>query len=329
MTYDYDDDYDFDQVTLDLLRETVPKFGFLVPIIKQKGSDKLIDGRHRLKIWKEIGGETSGFKLNVCYVETDNPEECNAIINKCRRLWDNKEDRRLIVQALSRKGHRQRAIAKAMGVAKGTVQNDLDKSKESASGQNCPLALSAPAALKGIDEEQYAKPASQEEINKVLTMKAEGKTGKAIAQKLKRPARTIQNWIAQDKAKSSEEQLTPTGVLADLTKEFVKKESKEMVKRIELITSAIELSKQLDRLWKYAQQKHDKHSRPVVRQNIEVASKVMVQNGAMEEMAAMLQLPKDASYFDIMLAMDKLGKHISDCSRRTIYLLGGSDTILP
>jgi transposase len=321
--------YVYDETTLDWLRITIPTHGFLVPIIRQKGSDKLIDGRHRLKVWEEFGGEASKFKLNVCYVETDNPEECNEIINKCRRLWASKEERQPMVKALNDRGHSQRAIARVMGVDKRTVYNDLAETKKSAGGDFSPPALSAPVAVKGIDGKQYTKPASQEEVNEALAMKAEGKTSKAIAQKLKRPARTIQGWTAKDKTESNEERLTPTGVLADLTKEFVKKESKEMVKRIELITSAIELSKQLDRLWKYAQQKHDKHSRPVVRQNIEVASRVMVQNGAMEEMAAMLQLPKNASYFDIMLAMDKLGKHISDCSRRTIYLLGGSDTILP
>jgi transposase len=329
MTLDYDDDYSFDEVTLDLLRDTVPKFGFLVPIIRQKGSEKLIDGRHRLKIWEELGGETSKFQFNVCYVETDSPEECNTIINKCRRPWDNKEDRRPIVQALSGKGHSQRAIARAMGVAQATVGNDLAKSKEGAGEQNCSPAPSALVAVKGIDGKQYAKPAIQEEINEALAMKAEGKTNKAIARKLSRGERTIKGWTAKDKTERNEDRLTPTGVLSDFTKEFIKKESKEFGKRIELLESAVELSKQLDKLWKYVQQKHDKHGRPVARQDIEIASKVMIQNGTLASMAATLGLSSDASYFDTLIAIDALGKKISSCARQAIYLSGQSDTVLP
>jgi hypothetical protein len=116
--------YVYDETTLDWLRITIPTHGFLVPIIRQKGSDKLIDGRHRLKVWEEFGGEASKFKLNVCYVETDNPEECNEIINKCRRLWASKEERQPMVKALNDRGHSQRAIARVMGEDEMTVRND-------------------------------------------------------------------------------------------------------------------------------------------------------------------------------------------------------------
>ena len=126
----------------------------------------------------------------------------------------------------------------------------------------------------------------------------------------------------------SKEQLTPTGELSDLTKEFVKKESKEFGRRIELLENTVELSRQLDKLWKYVQQKLNKHSRPVARQDIEIASKIMIQNGTMAKMAATLGLPNDASYFDVLFAIDTLGKKISSSARQAIYLSGHSDTIL-
>jgi ParB-like chromosome segregation protein Spo0J len=72
--------YDYDETTLDLLRCTIEKHGILVPIIKQQHTEQLIDGRHRKKIWEELGGEASGINLPVHYVETDNPDEYNQII---------------------------------------------------------------------------------------------------------------------------------------------------------------------------------------------------------------------------------------------------------
>ena len=124
--------YDYDEPTLDYLRITIPTHGVLVPIIKQKNTEQLIDGRHRQKIWEELDGKTKGIPLPVHYVETDNPEEYNQIINDCRRPWKNLKEREKLIHTLRGIGHSQRAIAKTMGVTEMTVRRDLTKGKAAA-----------------------------------------------------------------------------------------------------------------------------------------------------------------------------------------------------
>jgi transposase len=345
--------YDYDEPTLDYLRITIPTHGVLVPIIKQKNTEQLIDGRHRQKIWEELDGKTKGIPLPVHYVETDNPEEYNQIINDCRRPWKNLKEREKLIHTLRGIGHSQRAIAKTMGVTEMTVRRDLTKGKAAAGATYVAPAAGLPSASVGQDGKKYNKPGTKEEIEEALALYKIGKSTSDIAKDKGRGVRTIRDWIAKSSKVETEspafvgdnnvatitrpqintqkekEQLTPTGILSDLTKEFIKKESKEFGERIELLENAVKLSKQLDKLWKYVQQKHDKHGRPVARQDIEIASKVMIQNGTLANMAVTLGLPDDASYFDALFAIDALGKKISSCARRAIYLSGYSDTILP
>lgn len=345
--------YNYDETTLDLLRLTVPDYGFLVSIVKQKNTGKLIDGRHRLKVWEELGGEASGIDLHVNYVETDNPDECNQIINECRRPWTNPEYRAKLVRDLRDMGHSRRAIAAKVGVTPTTVHRDLAKKEPAPGVTHVTPGAGSSATTVGQDGKTYKKPATKEEIKEAIDLKASGKTVSYIANKLGRGVSTVHSWLAKgdmetfknsiatnqvnnavfakptNQPQQEKEQFTPTGVLSDLTKEFIKKESKEFDKRIELLENAVQLSKQLDKLWRYVQQKHDKHGRPVARLDIEIASKVMIQNGTMVSMAATLGLPDDASYFDTLFAIDALGKKISSCARQAIYLSGQSDTVLP
>jgi transposase len=240
-----------------------------------------------------------------------------------------------------------RFAAERFGVPSATLHR---KSPTVSSGT---VGLSQPAPTKGKDGRPRKPPATKEEINRAWEMKDAGASTLVIAEELDRGKATVHNWFAKGREQSTlvpakkqtqsfvlekpaavileqqKEQLTPTGVLSDLTKEFIKKESKEFNRRIELLENAVELSKQLDKLWKYVQQKHDKYGRPVVRQDVEIASKVMIQTGAMANMAVTLGLPDDASYFDALFAIDALGKKISSCARQSIYLSGYSDTILP
>jgi hypothetical protein len=124
-------------------------------------------------------------------------------------------------------------------------------------------------------------------------------------------------------------QFTPTGLLSNLTKELIERESKQFAKREKLLKATVQLSKELDVLWKYVQRKHEKFGRPIIRHDMEIASKVMVHDGTMENMALILGLNSDASYFEIMLAIDKLGKDISQYARQAIYLFGHTDSMSP
>lgn len=240
-----------------------------------------------------------------------------------------------------------RAAAERFGVPLTTLQRKAPTDPFGSVG-----AL-RPVPTKGKDGKLRMPPATHEEINRTWEMKDAGMSTLAIAKELGRAAATVRGRLAKDREQQTSvpakkqtqsfvlekpaavileqqrEQLTPTGELSNFTREFIKKESKEFNRRIELLENAVELSKQLDKLWKYVQQKHDKHSRPVARQDIEIASKVMIQDGTMAKMATTLSLPSDASYFDVLFAIDALGKTISSCARRAIYLSGKSDTVLP
>ena len=61
---------------------------------------------------------------------------------------------------------------------------------------------------------------------------------------------------------------------------------------------------------------------------MEIASKSMVQDRTMTSMALALGLEETASYFEIMLAIDQLGKDISLYARQTIYQFGHSGRML-
>lgn len=237
----------------------------------------------------------------------------------------------------------KRAAAERFGVPEVTLRRKTPTAPLDAVG------VLRPEPTKGKDGKLRKPPAKPEEIARAWTIKDSGVSTSEIAKNFGRGEQTVRDWFAKGREQSNpvptkkqaqsfvieqpaaaileqtQKQLTPTGVLSDLTKEFIKKESKEFNKRIELLENAVELSKQLGKLWRYVQQKHDKHGRPVARQDIEIASKVMIQNGTMVRMAATLGLPDDASYFDTLFAIDALGKKISSCARQAIYLSGQSD----
>ena len=240
----------------------------------------------------------------------------------------------------------KRAAAERFGIPAATLQRKTPTVSLGAVG------VLQPAPTKGMDGKLRRPPAKPEEIASAWEMKDAGESTANIAKNLTRGEETVRGWFAKGREQltlvpakkqtqsfvlekptavileQQKEQLTPTGLLSDLTKEFIKKESKEFNKRIELLENAVELSKHLEKLWKYVQQKHDKHGRPVARQDIEIASKVMIQDGIMAKTAATLGLPNDASYFDVLFAIDALGKKISSCARHAIYISGHSDTIL-
>lgn len=209
-----------------------------------------------------------------------------------------------------------------------------------------------PAPTKGKDGKLRKPPAKPEEKALAWEMQDAGMNKSAVAKELNRGYGTVHRWFAEDREqlppvaaekqkqsfilekpavtalKQPKEQLTPTGELSHLTKELIKKESKAFNERTSLLEQSVKLRNQLDVLWKYAQKKHDKSGRSVVRQDMEIASKFMVQDGTMTSMALALGLEETASYFEIMLAIDQLGKDISQYARQTIYLFGHSERML-
>ena len=272
-----------------------------------------------------------------------------SIITEAVKLATTESRLAMALMAIKEEKISEREAASRFGVSRTTLQR---KAATAPTGLNGPVGALQQVPTKGKDGKLRKPPAKPEEITRAWEMRDAGMSTAAISEELGRGVATMHRVFAKGREQSppmpaekqkqsfilekpaaialeqSKEQLTPTGELSDLTKEFVKKESKEFGRRIELLENTVELSKQLDKLWKYVQQKLNKHSRPVARQDIEIASKIMIQNGTMAKMAATLGLPSDASYFDVLFAIDALGKKISSSARHAIYLSGYSDTIL-
>jgi site-specific DNA-methyltransferase (adenine-specific) len=129
-----------DAATEDALRESIKRFGVLVPVARDQHG-RTLDGHHRARIADEVGAK---YRVDVIRVEDDDQaRDIAATLNIDRRQLD-ADQRREIVAALREHGHSLRAIAGAVGADAKTVRNDL------AGGD-----LSPPAEVRGQDGKRY------------------------------------------------------------------------------------------------------------------------------------------------------------------------------
>ena len=110
-----------DAVTEAALRESIKRFGVLVPVAHdQHGS--ILDGHHRTRI---AGEEDVPYRVDVIEVRDDaHAREIALTLNTDRRQLTAAQ-RKKVVGALREQGHSLRAIAGAVGVDPKTVRNDL------------------------------------------------------------------------------------------------------------------------------------------------------------------------------------------------------------
>lgn len=129
-----------DAATEDALRESIKRFGVLVPVARDQHG-RTLDGHHRARIADELGAK---YRVDVIRVEDDDQaRDIAATLNTDRRQLD-ADQRREIVAALREHGHSLRAIAGAVGVEQTTVRRDL-------SG----VAPATPAEVTGQDGKRY------------------------------------------------------------------------------------------------------------------------------------------------------------------------------
>ena len=109
-----------DQATEDALRESIKRFGVLVPITKDQHG-RILDGHHRSRIADEEGVD---YRVDFQVVESDEEaEQIATALNAVRRQLD-KEQRKEVARALRKAGHSTPAIGNALGVSHTTVQRD-------------------------------------------------------------------------------------------------------------------------------------------------------------------------------------------------------------
>lgn len=112
-----------DDATERALRESIARFGVLVPTIVDEHG-RLLDGHHRVRIARELG-----MPVPERAVRLDSDEdslEVAAHLNTARRQMS-PEQRHQVVIALREAGHSIRAIAAATGASKSQVDRDVDQ----------------------------------------------------------------------------------------------------------------------------------------------------------------------------------------------------------
>jgi ParB-like chromosome segregation protein Spo0J len=130
---------EFNETTVLVLMESGRKHGrFAHNAIVQKGTGVMIDGFHRTEAVKRLKAKGVDVYLGVEEYETDDPAALAIEINKTRRSWTTKEERRTQVQFLATQtdaeGHSftNQQIADAVGdICEATVRSDKAKAATS------------------------------------------------------------------------------------------------------------------------------------------------------------------------------------------------------
>ena len=131
-----------DSATESALRESIRRFGVLVPIVRDQHG-RTLDGHHRSRIADE---ENVRYRVDLVTVaDDDEAREIAVTLNTDRRQLD-AEQRREIVAALREQGHSLRAIAGAVGASVGTVHADAERSG---------VQDRTPAEVTGQDGKRY------------------------------------------------------------------------------------------------------------------------------------------------------------------------------
>jgi SAM-dependent methyltransferase len=140
-----------DRATEDALRESIGRWGVIVPIVVDQDG-QVIDGHHRQRIANALGVD-----YGVQQIEVGSEDDARAIaatLNTDRRHMDI-DQRRAIVAHLREQGHSLRAIAGAVGVDDKTVRRDIAAAD-----------MSAPQTVRGADGKTYpaTRPAREVEL---------------------------------------------------------------------------------------------------------------------------------------------------------------------
>jgi hypothetical protein len=153
-----------DDATDAALRESIGKYGVLVPILRDQNGD-IFDGHHRHRIGTDLGVACPEERINAP-LDPDERAELLAELNDARRQRLTREQRRDMVMRLREAGLSERGIAEQLDVSPATVHRDLNHpgASQEAPGEsaapNGDRAVSpspvVPAAVTGLDGKRYS-----------------------------------------------------------------------------------------------------------------------------------------------------------------------------
>jgi hypothetical protein len=170
-------------------------------------------------------------------------------------------------------------------------------------------------------------------------MKDSGMSTSAIAQALGRGASTVRDWFTKERPEAvaaAQPVASPPAPektvsrdcslpLPQLSQDIIKREKKLAAKRAAMFSELVVLQKEMTALWRYAQTRFEKDGRSVLRNHMGLADVAMQQSGALSKQCEALGLAPNASYQDMLLAVDRAAKDLSQSARKAIYLLGYTD----
>lgn len=106
----------------DALRESISRFGVLVPVVKDQNG-RLLDGRHRARLADDLGVD---YRVDfVTVADDEEADEIQRTLNSDRRHLD-ADQRKEVAAALRSAGHSYRAIGGALGVDHKTAMADIE-----------------------------------------------------------------------------------------------------------------------------------------------------------------------------------------------------------
>ena len=176
-----------DAATEAALRESIRRFGVLVPVVRDQHG-RTLDGHHRSRIADE---EKVPYRVDVVAVaDDDEAREIGVTLNADRRQLG-ADQRREIVASLREAGHSLRAIAGAVGVSAKTVHQDL-------SG----VTQVTPGEVRGQDGKRY--PAKRPTIVAAKNEREAEKAQAALAAVVDAPdgVRTVREITRQQHAET-------------------------------------------------------------------------------------------------------------------------------
>jgi hypothetical protein len=117
----------------------------------------------------------------------------------------------------------------------------------------------------------------------------------------------------------------PGAPLPQLSKDIISRERKAATKRTARLASLVELDAEMTALWKFAQKRFEADGRSVLRNHMGLADDAMVADGVISSACTALGISPDASYEQMLWAVDALAKRVSRSARQAIYLFGYTD----
>jgi transposase len=168
-----------DEEALAALKETIKRFGVLVPVLRNAETGALIDGHNRVAIAKELG--LTYREQHITVPDDASDDEIARVVNGARRQLT-PDQRRMMIPHLLELDMSERAIAAAQGVSRAQVRRDIKTITEGPGGP--------PGNLRHHPKERYSDELRARTVERIR----DGERQSDVAKDLHIPDSTVNLW---------------------------------------------------------------------------------------------------------------------------------------